>query len=124
MAKVRGSAEGRRFSPRIIISLYKYVLGPLLCLLCWTSATAAGILPARAVVDAHPRLEWLVGAVKTALAQVEADRCGSEAKHPCGGRDFSNAAVSTYLLSLLRGETDKGGARQPRASTPRVSCTG
>ena len=52
--------------------------------------------------DANPRIhDWLVNAVKQSLAQVQANSCGSEKKHPCSGRDLSNAAVSTYLVSSL-----------------------
>ena len=46
------------------------------------------------------RIQWLISAVQRSLDQVNANQCGSEAKHPCSGRDFSNAAVSSYILSL------------------------
>ena len=83
-----------------------------LLLLGVLSMTAAGLLiggtsaaeqvtPASSVVANNPRLQWLTQAVRASLSQVEIDSCGSEEKHPCGGRDFSNAAVSTYLVSLI-----------------------
>ena len=68
---------------------------PLLLLFCALPNTSAN--------SPHlPRIHgWLLNAVKQSLLQVEQNACGSEQKHPCGGRDLSNAAVSTYLVSSL-----------------------
>ena len=60
-------------------------------------------LPTTVAANPHsPRIHgWLLNAVKQSLLQVEQNACGSEQKHPCSGRDLSNAAVSTYLVSSL-----------------------
>ena len=53
--------------------------------------------------DLHSRtttpIQWLRDAVQRSLNALDANACGSEDKHPCGGRDFSNGAVGVYLLS-------------------------
>ena len=49
--------------------------------------------------DDAVRMKWLFEAVRKATEQLDANQCGSEEKHPCGGRDFSNGAVAAYLLS-------------------------
>ena len=45
---------------------------------------------------------WLIPAVKKSLSEANANACGPHpTPHPCAGRDISNAAVSTYLISAI-----------------------
>lgn len=65
------------------------------------AVTAATQGPHATVADmarADPRMAWLASACEAALHQLQINQCGSEEKHPCGGRDFSNGAVSEYLV--------------------------
>ena len=48
----------------------------------------------------HPdRVDWLRSVVNESLRQLDADACGSEDKHPCGGRDFSNGGLAAWLMN-------------------------
>ena len=43
--------------------------------------------------------QWLEQAVLKSIDNVNNNSCGSEEKHPCGGRDFSNMALAIYLTN-------------------------
>ena len=61
--------------------------------------------------SAAERLDWLKRVVRGALRQLDANACGSEELHPCGGRDFSNGALAAYLL----GDNANGSNASSRA---------
>ena len=78
----------------------RWVLAHLLCvgasLVASLVADGRHIFPA---VDDDHRMAWLQNAVKQSVHMLEINQCGSETKHSCGGRDFSNGALAVYLLS-------------------------
>ena len=49
--------------------------------------------------DDAVRMKWMYEAIHRATVELDQNKCGSQEKHPCGGRDFSNGAVAAYLLS-------------------------
>jgi hypothetical protein len=79
----------------VAMSLIEVILITLLVLIISCSNTYAY----------SDRMNWLISAVKQSLHQVNINSCGSEQKHACSGRDFSNAAVSSYLISSIEDTT-------------------
>ena len=74
-----------RLTFMVAMSLIEVILMTLLVLIISCSNTYAY----------SDRMNWLISAVKQSLHQVNINSCGSEQKHACSGRDFSNAAVSS-----------------------------
>ena len=81
--------------------LYPSLLGIMIVILLFATSSTSSFSNNKLLLppDDPLRMKWMYEAIHKAVLELDRNSCGSQEKHACGGRDFSNGAVATYLLS-------------------------